>query len=592
MADFTLEEVAIIEASAPYQKFFKAYPEAGIEDFIAAQAKASKSFAFAQKYKKNLKPLDYFLSLKEVQRNQVLGEWTSSDAKVPVLENVVPMEAKTESVPQSQAEPQQPEPKIEPKAEYKSQLKCDRKINFETDETFLAFLENIPQMQKDFASVDSEEGLAKKQKLVDYYRFMQDGNKSREAIENQNWNFLEREYKFFPRASFKFLLETVYGNHLKKHGDTFPKRTERLQRTITYRFEDLWSGRNTICDDADLKAIEEFLSNAENGSDKEFAAKLAGPTREAIAKYKEKKQKSLDEIIAHKEEVRKRQEEDKRRKEEESAKAKEDEVITINQIPSEKPENTLKKPVIKEKIVTETTKNPIIKEEDKKEKSSSHSWQDETEKSWLDYAEKHHKKAEVTKEAEKLTVEIFANEEKAKEKKPDASITYKGQTDVSVGGLDLDLSIFENIILQSKSVSKKIRFGEIQDAEFSAKLMIACLRDKDIEMINAPKPEELQDLKPELKELLDVELEKRGLKEPSEKGREKSQETRERIYNRDNNDSDNEQRPPYKKKEYTEEETKAYLERKKKREAGNNGQRPPYKKKESSSNNTKDYYER
>lgn len=579
MADFTLEEVAIIEASAHYQKFVKAYPEAGIEDFIAAQAKASKSFAFAQKYKKNLKPLDYFLSLKEVQRNQVLGEWTSSDAKVPVLENVVPMEAKTESVPQ---------------------LKCDRKINFEADEEFLAFLENIPQMQKDFASVDSEEGFAKKQKLVDYYRFMQDGNKSREAIENQNWNFLEREYKFFPRASFQFLLETVYGNHLKKHGDTFPRRQERLQRTITYRFEDLWSGRNTIRDDDDLKAIEEFLSNSENGSDKEFAAKLAGPTREEIAKYKEKKQKSLDEIIAHKEEVRKRQEEDKRRKEEEAAKAKEDEVITINQLPSEKSENTLEKPVIKEGVISETPENPIIKEkksvikeEDKIEESSSLSWQDETEKSWLDYAEKHHKKAEVTKEAEKLTVEIFANEEKAKEKKPDASITYKGQTDVSVGGSDLDLSIFENIILQSKSVSKKIRFGEIQDAEFSAKLMIACLRDKDIEMINAPKPEELQDLKPELKELLDVELEKRGLKEPSEKGREKSQETRGRIYNRDNNDSDNEQRPPYKEKEYTEEETKAYHERKKKREAGNNkGGKPPYKKKEYTPKQNKDSYER
>lgn len=670
----TEEEKTLIEASAPYQEFVKAFPEAGIEDFIKARVESSRAFGIAKKYNKKLEAPAYFANLKEIQRKQFLSEWTAADAApitalktapkvvesdaVPADNKAVRPEEQSESVTeQAKTEAEEKETIIEvpqsikivteaqdikPKAKennHATEIKSDRRINFKTDNTFNAFTDNLPTFKEEFEAAslesldkDSEEyarNLAKRQKIVDYMRFMESGKKSREAIAEGDWKFLEREYQNFPKVPTPVLM-MIYNGHLEKNGKEKVARTEMLQRIITYRFEDIQSGKWRISNDDELKEIESFLST-ESERNPKFAESAAMLVKDAIESYKTRKAEREAQILKRREELAAAKEAEKLKKqieadtskkataeEKEDATAKpeeiikeekevphkktetikEDVVVTISQAPktilTELQDTKIEEPLIADKNpiseITDSNK-PELKTEFPAEKQTGaekylSSWENETEKSWLDYGEKNGKKVNVAKEPGKVTVKLFEDEEKVKAQSPETQIVYDGPDKINVSGRGdtiPDLSIFENIVAQAKKVSSKIRFGEIEDDEFSAKLMIACLRDPQIKMVNAPKAEDFKNLNPELKEILDAELEKSGLIESSSKGWDKSRIARDKINQRDDDrqdggrrnqyhDNKNRERRPYSdngrpRREYTKEETEAYLKRKAMREA-------------------------
>lgn len=664
---FTDDEITLIEASAPYQDFVKAHPEAGTEDFIKGRIEASRAFGIARKYNKKLEPMTYFGGMKEIQRRQMLGEWlanpeiplyTQPESKVETIdkdnnentavsaEKPVIKEDTVIAKPEMTEDTMKPEPQTSEKGAQRSRgknpdaaLKSDRRINFKSDETFLAFMENLPGFKEDFeasaldgleTSTDEyRQNLEKRQKIVDYFRFMEGGKKSREAIQSKNWEFLDREYKNFPKAPNNILF-SIYNGNLDKNGPENTPRSERLQRTIIYRFEDMQSGKWRIGKDEELKEIEDFIKTVSE-KNPEFAEALSAAAQRIIADYKARKAERDAYIKQRQEEAARKSREQaealklleenkvsEQSKEGEDTKIetiskpvikenndKEDIIVTFNQILEETAVNHQEKtddekkekkqeniiinqdvPAVENEIKSEEQKEeiskphqePVVKEaEEKKEEIKTSAWEDEIERGWKEYGEKHYKKVDVAKEPGKVVVNVFEDEDKVKTQSPEAKIIYDGPDKISVGGRgdDIpDLSIFENIVAQSKKVSTKFRFGNIKDAEFKAKLMIACLRDAEIKIINGPSEEELKDIKPELKEILEAEMEKRGLKEGSTKGLDKSREAREKINNREDrgdkgygrrknyDDNNNGERRPYKKHQYTKEEISEYKKKK------------------------------
>lgn len=590
------DEKKFIKESASFLKFAEAHPEASVEDFVLSRIKASKAFAFASKYNKGIDPAAYFSGLKEITRRQMLEEWTNN----PDITELTPPEKKSSDIHEDKTS--NPDPKPEIFHDSSPKKKSEQMFGFEKNENFSALAENIPSLKKglenssldglDESSDEFKKNFAQRQKIADYISFMESGKKSQEAIQQKDWKFLEREYRFFPKIPTDVLFK-IYNKHLERHKNPDNERTEMLQRVIRYRLENIKNGKQKIADENELKSISDFIS-AEKSRYPDFAQSIDEILQDITTDYqkskaekeKEAEDKRLEKERLAKEAAEKKQEEERLKTETENQETEEP-VIVINQGKplSEPSQNKNEEP---EKEVPKTSQNNT--ETDKKtsedkpketEKGTSQetllppfNWREETKKDWQEYAEKHEKKAEITDTPEKVIVKIFANEEKAKVNVSEAAITYDGPNKVTLSGYNEeipDLSIFENLIASSKKIGSKIKFGEIRDADFSAKLMIACLRNPDVEMVNAPKIEDLKGLSPKVKEILDFELENKGKKRPCQTGLEKSKEVREKLHAKSSPDEEktHENRPRKPKRQYTKEETEAYLKRKKLREAQN-----------------------
>lgn len=419
-------------------------------------------------------------------------------------------------------------------AQITNYLHSDRPINFSTDTFFAELAAHIPELKKDFdTSADKEspeKGNTKKQrqKIVDFLRFMESGKVSREAIKNKDWDFLRKEYIRFPKVPTPVLFQ-IYENQLKKdanddqidyllkkftahaankdnlpillkaiYKDNSPSdRTEMLQRIILMRFDNLHKGKWHIKNDEELKIIEDFIAS-EKERDSAFCEKLE--LYRVIEKYKkEKSEKNQEEqatssLIIHEgpsiESAKPNihipsaapdKHEEKKQSTDTPSSEKQ---VTDN-------ESTLPDNNIKEK---EDIKPVIEKEEEKTAENASVLWQKKTVISWKKWAQKNDKSVkEYIPDDNPLSLglKIYKNDAQQDNDLPETDILYKNPKEIIVTG-KTDISLFENIVAEAKKTCSEIKFGEINSPDFKAKLWLACLRDPEIKIIDAPKIRDLQ----------------------------------------------------------------------------------------------------
>lgn len=143
--------------------------------------------------------------------------------------------------------------------------------------------------------------------------------------------------------------------------------------------------------------------------------------------------------------------------------------------------------------------------------NQSNSWQGKTLSDWKDWGKKNNKFVQEYKPTEKATLsfKVYDNAEKAKADEFDADITYRKENDVVVKGHKGKIpsdEVFAAIVAQAKKNGTDICFGDIKSSIFKAKLMLACLNDPEVKMVNRPKLSELTDLPEDLKAKLKEKL--------------------------------------------------------------------------------------
>lgn len=114
-------------------------------------------------------------------------------------------------------------------------------------------------------------------------------------------------------------------------------------------------------------------------------------------------------------------------------------------------------------------------------------WSDQKNKTLAQYEDPEH--------PENLSFRIFANEEEQAKNNFEADLSYAGPRNVTMKGKDGNIpseEYFEKLVAQIKAANgPKIEFGNIQSEEFKAKLLAACLKDPEIQVINPPSPEQI-----------------------------------------------------------------------------------------------------
>ncbi len=412
----------------------------------------------------------------------------------------------------------------------KEHLQADRLIDFSTDRLLKDLAENIPELARDKDGNTPEN----RQRIVDFMRFTESGKKSREAIRNKDWDFLRKEYIRFPKVPTQILFN-IYQNQLQKEqndehfnyllekftADSDDKerllvllkavykddaghggdRAEMLRRIILMRFEDIRRGKWKISNDDELKAIEDFI-RAEKERNADFAAKLE--INQAIANYKKKKaEKPVPEEAEDTAAVIVR--EGIAAKGDESPQAAKPVSTECTEAAAEaettgKPEHLS----TEEKAETKAVKT-ASEASDAHESSDDQAtavWQKKTVLSWKKWAQKNDKTvAEYVPEEDPqaLGIKIYKDEAAQKAEQAETDILYKNPKEIVVTG-KTDVSLFENIVAEAKKNSPEIKFGEIKSPDFKAKLWLACLRDKDIKIIDAPKIKDLQGADPAIVE--------------------------------------------------------------------------------------------
>ena len=149
----------------------------------------------------------------------------------------------------------------------------------------------------------------------------------------------------------------------------------------------------------------------------------------------------------------------------------------------------------------------------KEDKASSRtpetlSWKNNTLSSWQEWGKQKNKVIQEYKSNSKdaLSFKVYDNAEKAQNGEFDADITYRKENDVVIKGYKGKVpsdEVFAALVAQAKKEGAEICFGDIKNNVFKAKLLLACLNDKDIKMVNPPKMSELTDLPEDLKAKLE-----------------------------------------------------------------------------------------
>lgn len=157
-------------------------------------------------------------------------------------------------------------------------------------------------------------------------------------------------------------------------------------------------------------------------------------------------------------------------------------------------------------------------------------WKEKTLNSWKEWANKNDKDLGVYEDPEHpefLKFKVFA---KGADKEKDAyetDVIYTSQNNVSLKGKDgkvPNIEAMEAAVAAAKSVNgPNISFGNISSPEFKANLMIACLRDPEINMVNAPTAEEIATFP---KELQDKIAEAQAARQKNQENDSKTQETK------------------------------------------------------------------
>lgn len=528
---------------------------------------------------------------------------------------------------------------INARLEKKEYIASDKFRDLTTDKTFQVFAEHIEEIHEEMEMpVIGFENLRinQRQKIIDYIRFMEGGNKSKEMFEKDNWKFFQNEFDNFPKMRTPFIIEL---HHKSAEKDQNSDRFKMMNRILYYRFEDIHSGSWKLGDEEELAVLENFANeNSTWPESSKILEDVKACREQKAARLKEKEEKKKAEAEAAAKIAPKSEEEKIVRSQKEkpiietSINEKSDlakpiikkaEPLIIDEFPndeapfktksqdsegpelksnkiieekSDKPKATpIDAPVpdktdkpekeekpdnsgdVKKVALPEENKTPIapkendsekektsenkIKAEDKEEDKEPENWQDDTYKLWRNWGKANRKWVATYQNEDNskaLSFKVYAHSNEVESDNFEADITYHKHNHLVVKGKDGKVpnnAIFDGIIEAAKEGSKQISFGNIKNDEFKARLMLACLCDPEIEMINAPKIEDLNNLPADLLE---------ALKNPGIRKAEKAKEKKEML---ERQKKFNDGKKPYNKDnsqprhEYTDEEKKAYRER-------------------------------
>lgn len=142
--------------------------------------------------------------------------------------------------------------------------------------------------------------------------------------------------------------------------------------------------------------------------------------------------------------------------------------------------------------------NEKTEEQSENNPSPSDDWKKSIIDEWNNWAEKNGKSIKTFIDPEhtgNLAFHVYNSEADQKANKPAAEISYTSPREVSVKGPDGKVpapEIFTQILKNAKTNGPDIEFGENMSPEFKANLMLACLKDPDINIVNPPSEEEIK----------------------------------------------------------------------------------------------------
>lgn len=164
-----------------------------------------------------------------------------------------------------------------------------------------------------------------------------------------------------------------------------------------------------------------------------------------------------------------------------------------------KRENKKEEPSQPAVVNEETTQAP--------EAPADENWKESTLKEWQNWAEKNNKVLAAYDDAEhkgNLSFRIYASKEDQEKDNFEADFSYSGPHNVTLKGKDGQVpadEYFDELVAKLKTANgPQIEFGDIKSDEFKAKLLAACLRDKDIIVINGPNAKEVSGWSKELQD--------------------------------------------------------------------------------------------
>lgn len=518
---------------------------------------------------------------------------------------------------------------IQTRLEKKEYIASDKFRDLTTDKTLQIFAEHLEDIREEMEMpVKGFENIRmnKRQKLIDYLRFMEGGNKSKEMFEKGNWKYFQNEFDQFPKMRTPFIIE-LHNKSAEKNLNS--DRFKMMNRILFYRFEDIHNGRWKLGDEEELAVLEKFAFDNSGYLDSTTILEDIKAAREKkaalIAEREEKKrltsEKNAQQTITDNTEKPKDDKTTEKLTIEEKPFSKPikvkaapliiDEDISFNTpintqenkvesetIPVDKSSLRAENPPIGIKtptsdVIVET--KPQIKEDNKKqtapmeksevsstekvsdlaktdiktvstpdakaeneEEKEPENWQNNTFSEWKNWGRANRKWVQTyhdEKNDKGLSLKIYANRTAAEKDNFEADIHYRKHNHLVVKGKPGN-DVFDGIIAAAKLNSNQICFGTIKSDEFKARLMLACLCDPEIEMVNAPKIEELKNIPEDLLE---------ALKNPAIRKAEKAKGKKEMLerqkkYNDGRKSYTNDNGRP--RREYTEEEKKAYRERK------------------------------
>ena len=406
-------------------------------------------------------------------------------------------------------------------------IASDRYLDLEKNVTFLKFVKNIPDIKAEMELPNTEALDAvrrnQRQKIVDFVRFMESGKSSRQAIEEKNWQLLKQNFDGFPKMPIEFIAKIYNSTKPQKTDDSQNKKNERyelIKRILTYRLDDICSGawKPQL---SEILFLETFLKDANLDVDlvQETLDILKDMKKEAqSAPVKEEPEQS----IVSDEKTDEKTDDEKSEKtgvttinfiRDENASQKEN-VLKIDQVEDDdenKVSNDENLALTTNVQDTQATAKPQDLQAEKDTPAKPLNWQEKTLTDWQEWGKQNHKIVQEYQPSEKtsLAFKIYENASKVKNDEFEADITYRQENDMVVKGKDGNVpsdEIFAAIVAQAKKNGPEIRFGDIQDDVFKAKLMLACLNDKDIKILNPPKLSELSNIPEDLRAKLEEKM--------------------------------------------------------------------------------------
>ncbi len=409
-------------------------------------------------------------------------------------------------------------------------IRSDRFIDMDADANFQKIVKNIPDIQEEMDLPSSEETdlirRNQRQKIVDFFRFASSGRKVADLIQADNWSPLRKEFNHFPKMPIQLITKLLDG--VTKYNQENPKeqkieREALLTRIFIYRLDDICTGawkpnaeeiyfledylknlnmpnNDTVVETLNkLNSLKENLQQKPDNQKPEEVAEQTNPVGQTTISFEEDDEEGENNTSVHETPT----------PVEENSVEPTSEQNRARLVVSEGEEESLPENILSVSELDNSDKDEQENEEDITNSLSG--WRKETLSSWKKWGEKNNKVVQAYKSDSPtaLTFKVYNSTENVKKDEFEADVTYRKKEDIVVKGKNGKVpsdEFFTELVAQAKKNGPEIRFGNIKNPVFKAKLMLACLNDPKVKMVNPPKIEDLTDIPEDLRLKLEDKL--------------------------------------------------------------------------------------